>query len=73
MIKSAIKKIMSTAKNKLISKYLTQDTNNIVKKSTDINILLNRVKLNKKNESRKKIVFSAVASVSVVLFGILVF
>ena len=64
---------MSTAKNKLISKYLTQDTNNIVKKSTDINILLNRVKLNKKNESRKKIVFSAVASVSVVLFGILVF
>ena len=64
---------MSTAKNKLISKYLTQDTNNIVKKSTDINILLNRVKLNKKNESRKKIFFSAVASVSVVLFGILVF
>ena len=73
MIKSAIKKIMSTAKNKLISKYLTQDTNNIVKKSTDINILLNRVKLNKKNESRKKLYFSAFASTGLILFGFLIF
>ena len=28
-------------------------------KSTDINILLNRVKLNQRNESRKKLYFSA--------------
>ena len=64
---------ISIVKNKLISKYLTKDTEETNKKSTDINILLNRVRLNKKRESRKKIFFSAITSFGLVIFGFLVF
>ena len=60
-------------KKKLVSKYLAKDTVVNQKKSTDINILLNRVKSNQKNESRKKLYFSAGASVGLVLFGLIVF
>ena len=42
-------------------------------KTSNVNILLNRVKLDKKKESRKKIFFTAATSLSVVLFGILIF
>ena len=42
-------------------------------KSTNINVLLNRVKLDQKNESRKKIIFTAATSLGLVLFGVLVF
>ena len=42
-------------------------------KSTNINVLLNRVKLDKKKESRKKIIFTAATSLGLVLFGVLVF
>tara|TARA_A100001388_G_scaffold268183_1_gene243075 strand:- start:1213 stop:1371 length:159 start_codon:yes stop_codon:yes gene_type:complete len=42
-------------------------------KTANINVLLNRVKLDKKRESRKKILFSAVTSAGVLLFGILIF
>ena len=42
-------------------------------KNTDINVLLNRVKLNQKNESRKKIYFSAAASTGLLLFGLIIF
>ena len=42
-------------------------------KSTNINILLNRVKLDKKKESRKKLLFTAATSLGVVIFGVLVF
>ena len=42
-------------------------------KSTNINILLNRVKLDQKKESRKKIIFTAATSLGLVLFGVLVF
>ena len=42
-------------------------------KSTDINVLLNRVKINQKNESRKKLYFSAAASSALVLFGLIIF
>ena len=41
--------------------------------STDINVLLNRVKVNQKNESRKKLYFSAAASAGLVLFGLVIF
>ena len=44
-----------------------------VPKSTDINVLLNRVKTNQKNESRKKLYFSAAASTGLILFGLLIF
>ena len=60
-------------KKKLVSKYLAKDTVENQKKSTDINILLNRVKSNQKNESRKKLYFSAGASVGLVLFGLIIF
>ena len=42
-------------KNKLIAKYLVKDQPQSSSKSTDINVLLNRVKLDEKLEKRKKI------------------
>tara|TARA_B100000035_G_C20871609_1_gene496438 strand:- start:129 stop:353 length:225 start_codon:yes stop_codon:yes gene_type:complete len=68
----------SNIRKKLISKYLLKEqiaNNTKIKeiKRTDINILLNRVKLNQKNESKKKIYFSAAASLGLVLFGALIF
>ena len=68
----------SNIRKKLISKYLLKeqianDTKIKEIKRTDINILLNRVKLNQKNESKKKIYFSAAASLGLVLFGALIF
>lgn len=60
-------------KNKMVSRYIDSEPSNQKIKSTDINILLNRIELNKKNESRKKIYFSAAASTSLILFGFLIF
>ena len=62
-----------SVKKKLIAKYLEKDNSKEVSKRTDINILLNRVKLNQKNESRKKLYFSAAASTGLLLFGIIIF
>ena len=42
-------------------------------RSTDINILLNRVKLNQRNETKKKFYFFTAASTGLILFGIIVF
>ena len=42
-------------------------------KVTDVNILLNRVRLNKKTETRKKLYFSAAASTGLILFGLIIF
>ena len=44
-----------SVKEKLVAKYLEKDNSKQDTKRTDINILLNRVKLNQKNESRKKL------------------
>ena len=68
-----MKNSFSTVKNKIISKYLVTEENNVQAKSTDVNILLNRVKLDKKREKIKKLIFSAIASTGVIVFGILVF
>ncbi len=62
-----------SVKKKLIAKYLEKDNSKEVSKRTDINILLNRVKLNQKNESRKKFYFSAAASTGLLLFGLIIF
>tara|TARA_Y100001970_G_C13440596_1_gene465544 strand:+ start:160 stop:366 length:207 start_codon:yes stop_codon:yes gene_type:complete len=62
-----------SVKEKLIAKYLNKDVAKTTAKSTDINVLLNRVKIDQKRESRKKIVFSAAISTGLVLFGILIF
>ena len=60
-------------REKLVEKYLIKDNPKNQAKSTNINILLNRVKAEKKNESMKKIYFSAAASTGLVLFGLLIF
>ena len=62
-----------SVKKKLIAKYLEKDDPKKDTNRTDINILLNRVKLNQKNESRKKLYFSAVASTGLFLFGLIIF
>ena len=68
-----MKNLNTALRNKLIAKYLEKDTLKNQPKSTNINVLLNRVKTNQKNESYKKIFFSAVASSALVLFGIIIF
>jgi len=59
--------------DKLVKKYLVKDHQKNQIKSTNINVLLNRVRAEKKSESMKKIYFSAVASTGLVLFGLLIF
>ena len=46
-----------SVKKKLVAKYLEKDNPKQDTKRTDINVLLNRVKFNQKNESRKKNIF----------------
>ena len=60
-------------KEKLVAKYLEKDSEKPQTKSSDINVLLNRIELNKKNESRKKLYFSAAASTGLILFGLMIF
>ena len=67
-----MKNTVTSIKNKMVSRYLEKDSQNF-SKSTDINVLLNRVKANKKNESRKKMFFSAAASTGLILFGLIIF
>ena len=69
-----VKKIFSSVKNNFVPKYLSAREKKIDQlKSTNINILLNRVKQDQKKESRKKLLFSAAASAGVLLFGVLIF
>ena len=60
-------------KSKILSRYLETNTTKSLPKSTNVNVLLNRVKVNEKNESRKKIYFSAAASAGLFLFGLIIF
>ena len=69
----SMKNVGISIKEKLVAKYLVKDSPNTLSKSTDINVLLNRVKTNQKNESRKKLYFSAAASTGIILFGLLIF
>ena len=68
-----MKSLSSSVKEKLIEKYKDKDQNITPPKRTDINILLNRVKIKQKHESRKKLYFSAAASAGLFLFGIIIF
>ena len=68
-----MKNIGVAIRDKLVSRYLTKDTEIKQSKSSDINVLLNRIELNKKNESRKKLYFSAAASTGLILFGLMIF
>jgi len=62
-----------TIKNKIISSYSLEEEKTDQVKTADINVLLNRVKLDQKRESRKKLLFSATASAFLLLFGVLIF
>ena len=68
-----MKNIGLALRDKLVSRYLTKDTEIKNPKSSNINVLLNRIELNKKNESRKKLYFSAAASTGLILFGLIIF
>ena len=68
-----MKNSISSIKNRIIGKPITIDENSNEVKSTNINVLLNRVKLDQKKESRKKVIFTAFTSLSLVIFGVLIF
>jgi len=68
-----MKNVLASIKEKMIQRYTIEDENLYNKKSTNINILLNRVRQDQKKESRKKILFTAATSLGVVLFGVLIF
>ena len=68
-----MKNSFQSVRNKLVSRYLVKDDFIGEGKSTDINVLLNRVKLDQKKESRKKLLFLAAASSGVLIFGALIF
>ena len=67
-------KILTNAvKEKLASKYTVSENHQNTAGRTDINVLLNRVKFDRKQEVKKKFYFSAVASTGLILFGLIVF
>ena len=68
-----MKNLSTSVRNRLISRYLDNDIPKAQTKSTDINVLLNRVKLDQKKESRNKIIFTAATSLGLVIFGVLIF
>ena len=63
----------SSLKDKIVKRYTLDDENFNENKSTNIDILLNRVRINKKKEFQKKILFTAATSLGAVLFGVLIF
>ena len=76
-----MKNIISSVKNKIIPRYLSKNIEknvskniqNYKDKSTDINILLNRVRLDKKKSYRKKILFSVILLLIIGTFAFLNF
>ena len=68
-----MKSLGSRVKEKMVTRYLNKNPILVQSKSTDINVLLNRVKTNQKNESRRKLYFSAAASTGLLLFGLIIF
>ncbi len=68
-----MKNTISSIRKHLLLKYTLEEENLKSTKSTNINVLLNRVKLDQKRESRKKILFTAATSLGVLLFGVLIF
>ena len=67
-----MQKTFSSLKNKIVKRYTLNDENLKGYKSTNINILLNRVRVNKKKEFKKKILFTATTSfISIIFFTLL--
>ena len=68
-----MKNSFSSIRDKIVKRYTQEDEHLDNQKSTNINVLLNRVKLDQKKESRNKILFTAATSLGVLLFGVLIF
>ena len=68
-----MKSLDTIIRDKLVAKYLQKDTRQTQSKTSNINILLNRIEINKKSETRKKLYFSAAASTGLILFGLIIF
>ena len=68
-----MKNRIESLKEKLIFKYFQKNLRENHFKSSNINVLLNRIKLDNKNEKRKKFYFSAAASTGLILFGLIIF
>ena len=68
-----MKNTVTNIRKQLVSKYLASNKTLDNPRSTDINILLNRIETNKKSESRRKLYFSAAASTGLILFGLIIF
>ena len=68
-----MQKTFSSLKNKIVKRYTLNDENLKDYKSTNINILLNRIRIDKKKEIQKKLLFTAATSLGFVLFGVLIF
>ena len=68
-----MKNTFTSIRDKIVKRYTIKDENFENKKSTDINILLNRVKQDQKKESQKKILFTAITSLGMLVFGVLIF
>ena len=68
-----MKNLTNPLKQRLVSKYNVSDSPQSNSRRTDINVLLNRVKSDKKKEVRKKLYFSAAASTGLILFGLVIF
>ena len=68
-----MKNVGTSIKEKLITKYKDTTSTNNPSKSSDINVLLNRIQVNKMNEKKKKLYFSAAASTGLILFGLIIF
>ncbi len=68
-----MKSLNTIVRDKLVAKYLHKDNNQSQSKTSNINILLNRIEVNKRTETRRKIYFSAAASTGLILFGLIIF
>ena len=68
-----MKSLDTIIRDKLVAKYLQKDTRQTQSKTSNINVLLNRIEINKKNETKRKLYFSAAASTGLILFGLIIF
>jgi len=68
-----MQKTFSSLKNKIVKRYTLNDENLKDYKSTNINILLNRVRVNKKKEFQKKILFTVTTSLGAILLCVIIF
>ena len=72
-LNQSMKNTLSSIQQKFVQKNTQQHQDLNTVKSSNINVLLNRVKLDQKRETRKKLLFSASASAFVLIFGVLIF